>query len=93
MKPSQPIIIDGETYDLLSMNLIVSSKYNYDGSPDASIATQFIPTRIENGQIITAIEGAINIQVGTLSGADEATITCAEEINASIQNYINVKGL
>jgi len=93
MKPSQPIVIDGETYDLLSMNLIVSSKYNYDGIPDASIATQFIPTRIENEKIITAIEGAINIQVGTLSCADQATITAAEEINASIQKYIYAKGI
>jgi len=98
MKPSEPIVIDGETYDLYSLNLAVTSKYLGDAnlgdaSEDASIAMRLIPTRIQDGEVITADAEARGFAMGTLAGADEITMQTAESIQAAIQNYINVKGL
>lgn len=93
MKPSQPIVIDGETYDLYTLNLAVTSKYLGDASEDASIAMRLIPTRIQDGEVITADAEARGFAMGTLAGADEITMQTAYAIQAAIQNYINVKGL
>ena len=93
MKPSEPIVIDGETYDLYTLNLAVTSKYLGDGTEDASIAMRLIPTRIQDGEVITADAEARGFAMGTLAGADEITMQTAEAIQAAIQNYINLKGL
>jgi hypothetical protein len=97
MKPSQPIVIDGETYDLYTLNLAVTSKYlgdaSEDASEDASIAMRLIPTRIQDGEVITAGEESRAFSIGTLAGADEITMQTAYAIQAAIQNYINVKGI
>lgn len=98
MKPSEPIVIDGETYDLYTLNLAVTSKYLGDAnlgdaSEDASIAMRLIPTRIQDGEVIISDGGAKNLAIGTLAGADEITMQTAYAIQAAIQNYINVKGL
>lgn len=93
MTPSQPIVIDGKVYDLYSMNLAVTSFYKGDGTEDANIAMRLIPTRIQDGQVITADAEARGFAMGTLAGADDITIQTAEAIQAAIQNYINAKGL
>lgn len=98
MKPSQPIIIDGETYDLYTLNLAVTSKYvtsKYlgNGSEDASIAMRLVPTRIDNGQVITADAEARGLSIGTLEGADAVTTQTALSIQAALQTFIDAKGL
>jgi len=93
MKPSQPIVIDGETYDLYTLNLAVTSKYLGDASEDASIAMRLIPTRIQDGEVITAAAESRGFAMGTLAGADEITMQTAESIQAALQQFINVKGL
>lgn len=93
MKPSQPIIINGETYDFYTLNLSVTSKYLDCATEDASIAMRLIPTRIQDGEVIMADAEAIGFARGTLIGADEITMQTAYAIQAAIKNYINVKGI
>ena len=93
LTPSQPIVIDGQTYDLYTLNLAVTSKYIGNGSEDASIAMRLVPTRIQDSEVITADAEARGFAMGTLAGADEVTMQTAEAIKSAIQNYINVKGL
>jgi hypothetical protein len=54
MLATNPIQIDGQTFDRYSLNLAITGKYNGDGSTDAHVAMRLIPTRIEDGQVITA---------------------------------------
>jgi hypothetical protein len=93
MTASAPITIDGKEYDRYSLNLAINGKYNPDGSTDASIAARFIPTRIEGDEVEQAQEHSINIALGSLSGADQATLTAVAEISAAIQKFILSKGL
>lgn len=94
MKPSQTIIINGKTYDKYSLNLAITGKYNADGTPDASIAARFIPTRlVEDGEPEQAQEQSVNIALGSLSGSDEPTLTAVAEIRAALQKFILSKGL
>jgi hypothetical protein len=93
MTASNPITIDGKTYDRFSLNLAINGKYLPDGSSDASIAARFIPTRIEGDQIEQAQEQSVNIALGSLSGADAPTLTAVAEISAAIQKFILSKGL
>ena len=93
MKPSEPIVIDGETYDLYTLNLAVTSKYLGDATEDASIAMRLIPTRIQDNEVITAGEESRAFSMGTLLGSDQITMQTAYAIQAAIQNYINVKGI
>jgi hypothetical protein len=93
MKPTNPIIIDGETYDLYTLNLAVTSKYLGNGSEDANIAMRLVPTRIDNGQVIIADAEARGLSIGTLEGADEVTTQTALSIQAALQTFIDAKGL
>jgi hypothetical protein len=93
MTPSQPIIIDGQTYDLYTLNLAVTSKYLGDSKEDASIAMRLIPTRIKDGEVITADQDARGLSIGTLEGADSVTTQTALAIQSALQSYINAKGL
>jgi len=93
MKPSQPIIIDGKTYDLYTLNLAVTSKYLGSGGEDASIAMRLIPTRIENGEVITADAEARGLSIGTLEGTDAVTTQTAFSIQSALQAFIDAKGL
>ena len=93
MQPTNPIIIDGETYDLYTLNLAVTTKYLGNGNEDASIAMRLIPTRIDNGQVITADAEARGLSIGTLEGADAITIQTALSIQSALQTYIDAKGL
>jgi hypothetical protein len=93
MNASTPITIDSKQYPKYSLNLAITGKYNGDGSSDANVAMRLIPTRIEDGEVITADEAAIGIALGSLSGADEATQQAVGAIQTALQTYIQAKGL
>jgi len=93
MKATNPIEIDGKSFDRYSLNLAINGKYNADGTPDASIAARFIPTRIDGDEVEQAQEQSVNIALGSLSGSDEPTLTAVAEISAALQKFILSKGL
>ena len=93
MNASAPIEIDGKQYDKFSLNLAISGRYLGDGSSDANVAMRLVPTRIENGEVITADEAAIGIALGSLAGSDSATQQAVGAIQAALQAYIIAKGL
>jgi hypothetical protein len=93
MNASSPITIDGIQYPKFSLNLAITGKYNADGSTDANVAMRLVPTRIENGEVITADEAAIGIALGSLAGSDSATQQAVGAIQAALQTYISAKGL
>jgi hypothetical protein len=93
MNASSPIEINGIEYPKFSLNLAITGKYNGDGSTDANVAMRLVPTRIEDGEVITADEAAIGIALGSLAGSDEATQQAVGAIQAALQAYIQAKGL
>lgn len=93
MNANSPIEIDGKQYDRFSLNLAITGKYNGDGSTDANVAMRLVPTRIENGEVLTADEAAIGIALGSLAGSDEATQQAVGAIQAALQAYLKAKGL
>ena len=93
MNASNPIQIDGKSYDRYSLNLSITGRYLGDGSSDANVAMRLVPTRIETGEVITADEAAIGIALGSLEGSDEATQQAVGAIQAALQTYLNAKGL
>ena len=93
MNASAPSTIDGKQYDKFSLNLAITGRYLGDGSSDANVAMRLVPTRVEDGEVITADEAAIGIALGSLSGADAATQQAVGAIQAALQAYLNAKGL
>ena len=94
MKSTNPIEINQKSYDRFSLNLAINGKYLADGTPDASIAARFIPTRlVEDGEPEQAQEHSVNLALGSLSGSDAATLTAVAEISAALQKFIISKGL
>ena len=93
MNATNPITIDGKTCDKFSLNLAITGKYNGDGSSDANVAMRLVPTRVENGEVLTADEAAIGIALGSLAGSDAATQQAVGAIQAALQAYIVAKGL
>ena len=93
MNASAPSTIDGKQYDKLSLNLAITGRYLGDGSSDANVAMRLVPTRIENGEVITAAEAAIGIALGSLAGSDAATQQAVGAIQSALQTYIVAKGL
>jgi hypothetical protein len=93
MNATNPIEINGKSYDKFSLNLAISGRYLGDGSSDANVAMRLVPTAIENGEVITADANAIGISLGTLAGSDEATQQAVGAIQAALQTYITAKGL
>jgi hypothetical protein len=93
MLATNPLQIDGQTFDRYSLNLAITGKYNGDGSTDAHVAMRLIPTRIEDGQVITADAAAKGISLGTLAGADAATQQAVAAIQSALQAYLSAKGL
>ena len=93
MNASTPITIDGKQYDKFSLNLAITGRYLGDGSSDANVAMRLVPTRIENGEVITADEAALGIALGSLAGSDAATQQAVGAIQAALQAYIEAKGL
>jgi hypothetical protein len=95
MNATNPIEINGKSYDKFSLNLAISGRYLGDGSSDANVAMRLVPTsvNIENGEVITADEAAIGIALGSLAGSDAATQQAVGAIQAALQSYILAKGL
>jgi hypothetical protein len=93
MNATNPITIDGKTYDRFSLNLAITGKYKPDQTSDAQIAMRLIPTRIADGAVETADAEAIGISLGTLAGSDQATQTAVSAIQAALQTYLQAKGL
>ena len=105
MIATNPIEIDGQTYDRWSLNLAITGKYKGDGSPDASIAMRLIPTRIasvstdsEGNEIPAHAETADQAAIGLLRGylhevQDPAELACVTAITTALQTYITAKGL
>jgi hypothetical protein len=93
MNATNPIEIAGVQYPKYSLNLAITGRYNGDGSSDAQVAMRLVPTRTEDGEVITADESAIGIVLGSLSGSDEATQQAVGSIQAALQAYIQAKGL
>ena len=93
MNASNPITIDGKQYDKFSLNLAITGRYLGDGSSDANVAMRLVPTRIENGEVLTADEAAIGIALGSLAGSDAATQQAVGAIQNALQTYIAAKGL
>lgn len=93
MTASNPIEINGKSYDKFSLNLAITGKYQADGTQEAAIAARFIPTRIDGDEVIEAQEHSVNIALGSLSDADEPTLTAVAEISTALQKFILSKGL
>ena len=93
MNATNPITIDGKQYDKFSLNLAITGRYLGDGSSDANVAMRLVPTRIENGEVLTADEAAIGIAPGSLAGSDAATQQAVGAIQVALQAYITAKGL
>ena len=94
MNATNPIEIDGKSFDRFSLNLSISGRYLANGSSDAAIAARFIPTRlVEDGEPEQAQEHSVNLALGSLSGSDAATLTAVAEISAALQKFILSKGL
>jgi hypothetical protein len=93
MQATNPIEIDGKSFDRYSLNLAITGKYNGDGSTDANVAMRLVPTRIENGEVITADAEAKGIALGSLAGSDEATQQAVASIQTALQQFILSKGL
>jgi len=93
MKPTNPIIIDGETYDIYTINLAITSVVNPDASEDANVSMRLLPTRIANGEVIVAEAYARVMLLGSVENVDLATKTAVAQISASIQEFIYAKGL
>jgi hypothetical protein len=93
MKPTTPIVIDGETYDIYTINLAITSIVNPDASEDANVAMRLVPTRIANGEVILANDYARTMALGSVNNVDAPTKTAVAQISASIQEFIYAKGL
>jgi hypothetical protein len=93
MKATNPIEIDGKSYPLYSLNLIVSGSYDAEGQPDASVVCNLVPTRIEGDMVETAPQNALNIRLGKLDQADEPTLAAVTAIHAALQTFITSKGI
>jgi len=93
MTATNPIEIDGQTFDRYSLNLIVSGSYDAEGQPDASVVCNLVPTRIEGDMVETAPQNALNIRLGKLDQADEPTLAAVTSIHAALQTFITSKGI
>jgi hypothetical protein len=93
MTATNPIEIDGKSFDRYSLNLAITGKYNGNGSSDANVAMRLVPTRIEDGVVETADAEAKGISLGTLAGSDAATQQAIAAIQTALQAYITAKGI
>ena len=93
MLASNPLQIDGQTYDRYSLNLAITGYYKADGSPEANVAMRLIPTRLENGVVETADTHAKSIVLGSLSEAASDEQAAIGAIQSALQNFLGAKGL
>ena len=93
MKPTNPIVIDGKTYDLYTMTLATASRYNSPDQQDASCVLTLTPTRFEGDQIEQSQENNRTVLFGSLAVADQNAIVAVDEVSAAIQKFIYAEGL
>lgn len=93
MKPTNPIEIDGQIYDLYTINLAITSLVKPDASEDANVSMRLLPTRIADGEVIVAEDYARVMLLGSVENVDLATKTAVAQISASIQEFIYAKGI
>jgi hypothetical protein len=94
MTASNPITINGQTFDRYSLNLAITGTYKADGSPDACINLMLTPTVVESGEVITAPDAAVSLLRGSLSEVtDPAEQAAIAAIQTALQTYIQAKGL
>lgn len=93
MIATNPLQIDGQSYDRYSLNLIVSGTYTPEGLPEASVVCNLTPTRIEDGKIETAPSAMVNIRLGSLTQADDETLAAVTAIQSALQTFIQAKGI
>ncbi len=94
MTASNPIIINGQTFEKYSLNLAITGFYKPDGQPDANVAMSLIPTRIEDGVVEQAgLEHRKAVVLGSLSQASAEEQAAIGAIQAALQAYLVAKGL
>jgi hypothetical protein len=105
MLATNPIQIDGQTFDRYSLNLAITGKYNGDGTPDACINLLLTPTRIapastdDEGnptpaRAELAPQAARSLLRGKLAEVtDPAEIAAIAAIQTALQTYLQAKGL
>lgn len=95
MQSANPVVIDGETYQYLNLNLAVTYRMTGDGTSDASVAMRIIPARYDQGtgEVVTADDAATGISVASVDGVDPDAATAVEAVKTAIQNYLTAKGI
>ncbi len=94
MNATNPIEINGKSYDRYSLNLAITGFYKPEGQPDANVAMSLIPTRIEDGVVEQAgIEHRKAVVLGSISQASAEEQQAIGAIQAALQSYLQAKGL
>jgi len=93
MNATNPLQIDGKTYDRYAMTLAVSGRYAAPDQPDASVVLTLTPIRFEGDNCIAAQDHGRTILFGSLVSADDAERLAVSEVQAALQKFINLKGL
>jgi hypothetical protein len=104
MLATNPLQIDGQTFDRYSLNLAITGKYNGDGTPDACINLLLTPTRIapaeddEGNPIPARAEHAPQAARSLLRGklaevTDPADPASRRRDPTALQTYLQAKGL
>lgn len=90
MTLKNPLVIAGKIWDRFSVNIAISSRYNPDGSSDASVALRLIPTRInEDGAVETLDSEAVSVFRGRYAEFKSAAeAACASKISAALDEYV-----
>lgn len=87
-----PLTIDGQEWPYLSTNLAITSRYAPDGSMDASVSARFIPTRVENGEVITLDSAAMTFYRGSLTElVDAHEVDAMTAIKSALEGFVASK--
>jgi hypothetical protein len=93
LRPTNPIIIEGETYDRYTAGLAINTEYLGDYL-DAQVSMRLIPTRIdENNEAVMAEDYMIPLTLATTEGVSGAEEAAMLGIFNSVQTYILSKGI
>lgn len=94
MESASPVVIEGQVYDRLTVNLAVSTSYNAAGERDMSIAMRVIPTRIDaEAGVQTADAAAYTVYRGSLASLHgQSEQQCVQAMTAALQQFIESKG-
>jgi hypothetical protein len=94
MNSTNPITVDGITYDKLSLSLSINGTYRPDGTPDASCAATFFPTSVQGGEVKRLDANPIPFLIGSIAeSGDSDAVACMQAIETALQTFIHAKGL